>query len=138
VVKYLLTRARLTRSQEVLQKLLARPRLIWGAFRRMVRADGNAKELDNVFLSNGCSLVRMDCVGDGVPDRIVGGYGHNVLAEYKRDRPTSGTYDRGGSHGIQPNQEAFAQLWRGGTVFKVKTREDAERVVRYLREQSRP
>jgi hypothetical protein len=107
---------------------MVRARLIWGLLRR-AKADGNAKQLDDAFLAHGATLLRLDCVGDGVPDRLVGCAGRDVLAEYKNPE-TRGKFTEG--------QALFAQQWRGGTVIEVRTVEDVGRVVRYLREQSRP
>jgi hypothetical protein len=91
------------------------------------KPDGVARALDDAFLACGATLLRLDSVGDGVPDRLVGLGGRSVLVEYKSLRGR-----------LSEAQEAMARQWRGGVPFEVRTVEDVSRVVRYLREQSRP
>lgn len=98
------------RIKGVLQSIVDRSKLIWGEKRNRGKPDAVAAACDAEFLALGASVVKLDGVGDDVPDRIIGIAGLNVWCEYKT-----------GKNEMSPGQEAFSRLWRGGDIWEIRT-----------------
>lgn len=100
------------------------------------RADGNAKEMDAALLAHGLSVQKLDQVGRGCPDRIVGGTHAgtgermNVLMEYKMDRDYP-TTKRGKPYiervrgKLNPDQVAWHAAWKGQPVVIARSPAEA-------------
>lgn len=94
------------------------------------RVDGNAKEIDAALAARGVSILRLDMIGKGCPDRLCGFNGLSVLIEYKRDYnyPTT-------NHGkpyvqrirgkLTADQERWHREWKGQPVVVVRTPAEA-------------
>lgn len=100
--------------------MMDRRRPVWGRPGR-IRADANARELDDLFLAWGCSLLVLDHAGDSIPDRLVGVAGLDCLVEYKAPKGR-----------IRPGQAVFARFWRGRRDM-ARDRADVMRIVGELR-----
>jgi hypothetical protein len=101
-----------------------RKRLVWGGG---ARGDHNSRQLDDAFLSRGASLVKLDKVGDGVPDRLVGLAGRDFLVEYKN--PGGKCRNNRNKAELRDTQETFHRMWRGRQVFIATSPEDVARIV---------
>lgn len=95
---------------------------MWGGISG--KADANSRVLDERFLAHGAALIRLDGVGDGVPDRLVGYRGVCVLVEYK---------NADGRGRLGANQEIFAELWRGGKAWEAWNLDDVEKLLAAMR-----
>ncbi len=101
-------------------KAILAGRLLWGRG----KGDDNAGALDEVAMAFGVSLVKLDSVGDGVPDRLCGYRGIDFTVEYKNPK--------GHNHGkceLRPSQEAFLRLWRGRPAYLVRNADDWREVL---------
>ncbi len=88
------------------------------------RKDGNHSELTKAFQQMGCSVADLSHVGlPGWPDVVVGCMGVNRLVEFKNPET------RYGRNGLNPNQHAFTQEWKGGKLFVVSTVEEVAALV---------
>lgn len=90
------------------------------------RIDGNAKDLDAAAARHGVSIVKLDRIGNGCPDRLFGYNGVSTLVEYKYDydkpRTTRGkpTIERVYAK-LNPDQEKWIAEWLGQPVIVVRT-----------------
>jgi hypothetical protein len=85
------------------------------------KPDQSSREIDTWMEAHGASIVKLDGVGNDVPDRLYGFRGKNLLVELK-----TGTRQR------SDGQEQFARTWRGDTVYLWRTIEDARRTLQSL------
>lgn len=90
------------------------------------RVDENARVLDAEFERLGCSVLRLDGVGEGAPDRLVGWGGVDQLVEYKNRASDYGRRRRA-------NQAGFRDRWRGRVPLVVSTRAEVAVVVERMR-----
>ena len=91
--------------------------------RYRLRADGNAKPLDERARAHGVSVWR----AERPFDRIWGIAGITALVEYKNPET------RYGKAGLNPLQQSIADNWRGGPVYVVSTVEEVDATVAKLR-----
>ena len=104
--------------------VMDRPLPVWGGARR-AKADGNAKMLDGTFIAWGASVLKLDEVGDGAPDRLVGYDGVDALVEYKNPE---------GRNRVEPSQRVFHRFWRGRQIAIVSCQEDVRLSMLNLRQ----
>ena len=78
--------------------------------RRFGHPDAAAKPIDKWMRTWGASIMKLDSLGDGWPDRCYGIRRLNILVEIKT-----------GKRKLKPEQVAVAQLWRGDTIHKWST-----------------
>ena len=96
--------------------------------RRKAKKDGNHDAIVRALEFMGCSVAQMHASGvTGFPDILVGCKSANYLVEIK-DRSTA--Y---GKKGLNPNQDDFAQKWRGGNIYVVDSVEQAIGLVKFWR-----
>lgn len=82
------------------------------------RVDANQPEIDSAFEKLGCSVAKISSMGDGIPDRIIGIRGVNLLVEVKDGKkPPS-------KRKLTEQQEKFHSEWKG-SVNIVKSVDDA-------------
>jgi hypothetical protein len=86
------------------------------------RVDDNQKELVADLREMGCSVQHLHTVGQGVPDILVGYWGHNFLLEIKDgSKPPS-------RRKLTDDEREWHQLWRG-QVATVKNLAEAISVI---------
>jgi hypothetical protein len=96
--------------------------------RRAARKDKNHDDLKEVFEQLGCTVVDMHATGiPGWPDMAVGLMGTTHLVEVKN---LENWY---GKAGLNANQTAFGQTWRGGQIYVVATPEHVTALVQNWR-----
>lgn len=96
--------------------------------RRRANRDRNHRELQTAFEQLGCSVVDMAGAGiPGWPDAVIGVAGRTHLVEFKNPET------RYGRAGLNGNQTAFSQEWRGGKLFVVSSVDEVAALVRNLR-----
>lgn len=71
----------------------------------------------------GATVLDLADQGNGCPDIVVGWHGENILMEIKNP---DNSYGR---RGLNKNQTEWAELWRGGKVYVVRTPEEALEVL---------
>lgn len=81
--------------------------------RLRARTDNVAAEIDHALVTVGAEIIRLDNIGDGCPDRLVGFRGRNYLLEYKTGKGT-----------LTPDQKALFRAWPG-IIIVVRTAEEA-------------
>lgn len=92
------------------------------------KKDANHKELVTAFEQMGCAVIDVSGLGKGLPDTIIW-FGHEWgLVELKN--PNTGY----GRRGLNKNQKAWANDWKGGEVHIVRTVEEVAALVRAKRE----
>lgn len=92
------------------------------------KKDDNHDEISEVFKSLGCSVASLHNTGlAGWPDVVVGVVGVNRLVEIKNPDTAYGR------KGLNQNQTAFAQEWRGDRVWVVSSRDEAIALVQNWR-----
>ena len=90
--------------------------------------DGNHDEIVRRFRQLGCSVLETIKTGiPGFPDCVVGCVGKTYLVEIKDP------HTRYGRAGLNANQTAFAQDWRGGKLFVVTSEDEATALVQNWR-----
>ena len=95
------------------------------------RVDGNAKEIDDALLECGVSILKLDMIGKGCPDRLMGFRGLSVLIEYKRDYDYQRTvrgkpYTERVRGKLTDDQEKWIREWQGQPVVIARTIEEAK------------
>ena len=88
---------------------------------RRVHQDASASPIDAWMKARGASVLLLDSLGKGKPDRLYGFRGANLLVELKTGK---------GKRTLE--QELFAATWRGQTVYLWRTEEDAAATLRSL------
>lgn len=89
--------------------------------------DLNHDDIAETFEQLGCSVLHTHEVGGGFPDMVIGLVGITVLVEIKN--PDTGY----GKAGLTKSQRRFGDLWRGGRVHVVMTKDQAIDLVRAVR-----
>jgi len=87
------------------------PKRIWP--RRAYSQDSNAKDLDEAAEAVGATILALDGLGAGVPDRLLGFGGKCYLVEYKCP----------GASSLRRSQRDFRDWWRGHWAV-VETQEE--------------
>ena len=95
--------------------------------RRAAKRDANHADIVARFHALGCSVFETDRVGDGFPDIVCGCIGVNHLVEIKNPET------RYGRAGLNGNQTAFNNAWRGSKVWLVCSEDEATVVVQHWR-----
>jgi hypothetical protein len=88
------------------------------------KTDANARELDREADFFGISILPLDPLGKGKPDRLFAWKGRACLVEYKNPESRRGR----GECGANSAQSAFARQWTGCPVYVAKTRNDVARI----------
>ena len=90
--------------------------------RRLIRkrTDANAKPCDEVFEKHGASVVKLDDLGDDIPDRLIGIWGDNYLIEYKDGAKVPS------KRRLSPGQIDFGRTWKGKPVVVILSPEHAK------------
>lgn len=83
--------------------------------------DANQREIISALRGIGATVQLLHQVGGGCPDLLVGFGGQTVLLEVKNPE---------GRDRLQPEQEAWHNVWKGGPLGVVRSVEEAESAVR--------
>lgn len=95
---------------------------------RRASKDKNHDRLVSVFRGVGCSVAELVSTGlPGWPDTVIGCLGANHLVEIKNPETAYGRA------GLNANQTAFAQEWRGERVWTAATDDEALALVQNWR-----
>lgn len=94
------------------------------------RVDGNAAEIDAGLEAAGVSVLKLDMIGQGCPDRLLGFQGRMALVEYKHDydykRLVRGKpYVERVRGKLTPDQQRWIGEWRGTPVVIARTLTEA-------------
>ena len=94
------------------------------------RTDANAKPCDDKIKELGGSFVKLDDIGDDVPDRLVGLWGRfNELVEYKDgNKPRS-------KRKLSDGQSGWHRRWQGRPVTVIFSPEHLEEWALRLRDE---
>lgn len=82
------------------------------------KSDANASEIDALLIAAHCSVLKLDMVGRGCPDRLIGFSGKNYLVEYKYEK-----------NKLQQIQKEFINQWRGAPVIIAYSFDDIWKII---------
>lgn len=96
--------------------------------RPKAKRDANHATIAGHFELLGCSIVELPHAGiSGFPDLVVGCVGVNRLVEVKNPETEYGRA------GLNANQRAFNERWRGERMYAVSTEDEATALVQNWR-----